>query len=115
MIAARDDDQHYGVEISGWNSAENFFVEKASLEWTSSGLKSVRLKAELHPGTIVFLRLLQHGPSPNQFPIAYQTTGLGPRELDGRAQVCLEQLHARETRQPAIKQEPAAQELIPVT
>jgi hypothetical protein len=115
MIAARDDDQHYAVEISGWNSAENFFVEKASLEWTTSGLKSVRLKADLHPGTIVFLRLLEYGPSPHQFPVAYQTTGLGPRELDGRAQICLEQLHARETRQPLIKQESSVQELVPVT
>ena len=115
MIAARDDEQHYGVEISGWNSAENFFVEKASLEWAASGLKSVRLKADLHPGTIVFVRLLEHGQSPNQFPIAYQTTGLGPRELDGRVQICLQQLHARETRQPAIKQEPALRELVPVT
>ena len=115
MIAAREDEQHYGVEISGWNSAENFFVEKASLEWAASGLKSVRLKTDLHPGTIVFVRLLQHGRSPSHFPIAYQTTGFGSRELDGRVQICLEQLHVREARQSAIKAEPAVQELIPVT
>jgi hypothetical protein len=115
MIAAHDDDQHYEVEVSGWNSSENFFVEKASLEWTSGGSKSVQLKTDLHPGTIVFVRLLQRGPSPSHFPIAYQTTGFGPHELDGRVRICLEQLHVREARQPAIKDEPAVQELVPVT
>jgi hypothetical protein len=115
MIAARDDDQRYEVEVSGWNSSENFFVEKTSLEWTAGGLKSVRVKTDLHPGTIVFVRLLQRGPSPSSFPIAYQTTDFGPRELDGRVQICLEQLRVRETRQPAIKEEAAVQELVPVT
>ena len=95
-------DQFYGVEVSGWNSAENFFVEKTSLEWTPDGSKSVRLKTDLRAGTIVFLRLLQHGPASNQFPIAYQTKELSSREHDGRARVWLEQMHPREPREPLV-------------
>jgi hypothetical protein len=98
MDAIPGQDQYYGVEVSGWNSAENFFVEKTSLEWTPEGTKSVRLKTDLRAGTIVFLRLLQYGPATNQFPIAYQTTELSTRDRDGRARVWLQQMRPRETR-----------------
>jgi hypothetical protein len=110
MIAIPGQDQYYGVEVSGWNATENFFVEKTSLEWTPEGLKSVRLKSDLRQGTIVFLRLLHHGPETNQFPVAYQTTELGGREHDGRVRVWLEQMHPRETREPYMHRA-----LVPVT
>jgi hypothetical protein len=108
MTAPRDEDQYYGVEVSGWNSKENFFVEQTSLEWTPEGLKSVRLRTDLRAGTIVFLRLLQRGPEVNQLPIAYQATELSPRARDGRIRVCLQQLHPREKRYPATQQELSA-------
>ena len=103
MTAPSPEDQHYGVEVSGWNSKENFFVEQTSLEWTLEGLKSVRLKSDLRAGTIVFLRLLQHGPEANHLPIAYQATNLSPRGRDGRIQVALQQLHRREKRHQAAQ------------
>ncbi len=96
MPAPHAEDQYYGVEVSGWNSKENFFVEQTSLEWTPDGQKSVRVKSDLRAGTIVFLRLLQHGPEASQLPIAYQAKELSPRGRDGRTQVALQQLHPRE-------------------
>lgn len=108
MTGVVGQDQYYGVEVSGWNSTENFFVEKTSLEWTPEGLKSVRLKTALHAGTIIFLRLLEYGPATNQFPIAYQTTEFGSRDDDGRVRVWLRQMHPRETRQPFAIPELAA-------
>jgi hypothetical protein len=105
MAAECSDDQCYRVEVSGWNLAEAFFVEKASLEWTSDGLKSVRLKTDLRSGTIVFLRLLQHDAATSQFPVAYQTSDLSPRESDGRSRVCLQQMHPRENREPLLPHE----------
>ena len=119
MIEERGEDQCYGVEVSGWNAAESFFVEKAFLEWTSAGLKSVRLKADLRSGTVVFLRLLRHDSPTSQFPVAYQTTALSDRQGDGRSQVCLQQLHPREKCEPLLaretaRQDPATRELVPV-
>jgi hypothetical protein len=111
MNAPRDEDQHYGVEVSGWNSKENFFVEQTSLEWTVEGQKSVRLKSDLRAGTIVFLRLLQHGPEANHLPIAYQATNLSPRGRDGRVQVALQQLHPREKRHAQTQRDSTQQEL----
>jgi hypothetical protein len=110
MMGESVEDQCYRVEVSGWNSAESFFVEKASLEWTSSGLKSVRLKTDLCCGTVVFLRLLHHDAATSQFPIAYQTCGFSPRESDGRSRVCLQQMHSREKRKPLIPHEVKSQE-----
>lgn len=98
MIGVARQDQHYSVEVSGWNSAENFFVEKTSLEWSPEGSKSVRLKTELRPGTIVFLRLLEYGPIANQFPVAYQTSEHGSHDSEGRVRVSLQQMRPRETR-----------------
>jgi hypothetical protein len=109
MIGESVGDQCYRVEVSGWNSAESFFVEKASLEWTSGGLKSVRLKTDLRCGTIVFLRLLRHDAT-SQFPVAYQTGDLSPRESDGLSRVCLEQMHPREKLEPLMPRELKSQE-----
>jgi len=110
MIGETVEDQCYRVEVSGWNLAEAFFVEKASLEWTSGGLKSVRLKTDLRSGTIVFLRLLQHDAATSQFPVAYQTSDPSPRESDGRSRVCLLQMHPREKREPLLPHELKSQE-----
>jgi hypothetical protein len=100
MIGIPEEDQFYGVEVSGWNSKENFFVETTSLEWTPDGSKSVRIKADLRHGSIIFLRLLQRGPATNQFPVAYQTTEQSSRDRDGRSRVSLQQMHPRQTREP---------------
>jgi len=99
MIAVPDEDQYYGVEVSGWNSAENFFVEKTSLEWTPDGAKSVRVRADLRQGSIIFLRLLQRGSAAIQFPVAYQTTQLSPRDHNGCTRVQLQQMHPKKTRE----------------
>jgi len=105
MIADPSEDQFYGVEVSGWNCAENFFVEKTSLEWTPDGSKSVRLRADIRQGSIIFLRLLQGGAATIQFPVAYQTTQISSRDRDGLTRVGLQQMHPRQTREPFAPQE----------
>ena len=49
----------YRVEVSGWDAKENFFVEKTTLEWKPEDKKSMLLRADIRPGCIVFVRLLQ--------------------------------------------------------
>ena len=49
----------YRVEVSGWDSSENFFVEKTMLDWGHDEKKEVRLRSVLREGSVVFVRLLQ--------------------------------------------------------
>ncbi len=48
----------YRVEVSGWDSAQSFFVETANLEWDEASSKNITLGRLLCPGTMVFVRLL---------------------------------------------------------
>ncbi len=48
----------YRVEVSGWDSAQSFFVEIANLEWDEASSKNITLGRSLCPGTMVFVRLL---------------------------------------------------------
>ncbi len=37
----------YEAEVSGWDSAESFFVEKCDLEWNEDSGKQVALKSNV--------------------------------------------------------------------
>lgn len=67
----------YPVEVSGWDSAQNFFVEKCVLIWNESNGKQVRLSQGLREKTIVFVRLLQPGQSEQAHPVAYEVEATG--------------------------------------
>ncbi len=64
----------YQIEISGWDEAESFFVEKATLEWNEQAEKTVCLRNPIRPGAVLFLRLLDSISTDHPFPIAYQAT-----------------------------------------
>lgn len=62
----------YRVEVSGWDSSHNFFVEKAELEWDEENDKRVTISRLLCPGTMIFVRLLQPVSPDRACPVAYQ-------------------------------------------
>ena len=62
----------YPVEVSGWDSAQNFFVEKCDLVWREDNGKQIRLLQDLRDNTIVFVRLLQPGQAEHAHPVAYE-------------------------------------------
>jgi hypothetical protein len=51
------------VEISGWDSNENFFVEKTLLSWEEKGSVYVLLRTALNQGSMVFVRMLGIPPA----------------------------------------------------
>ena len=102
---------NYRVEVSGWDVAESFFVEKVILELTESGERVVHLKHPLRQGLIVFLRLIESRIDFPALPVAYQVTGVAPGESDGVNRVSLKKLRRHRTNESEAS-EPGAVELI---
>ena len=67
----------YPVEISGWDCAEKFFVEKCELEWSEESGKQVALKRSLNEKAILLVRLLQTHDSDRSHPVAYEAQWIG--------------------------------------
>jgi hypothetical protein len=86
-----------GVEVSGWDAAENFFVERTALHWRGDTKKEIRLRSSLHEGAIVFLRLLHPRPGRDNFPVAYRATRVEPPNGDGKSHIQLSPLRRRDT------------------
>jgi hypothetical protein len=63
----------YHVEVSGWDSSESFFVERAELEWNAEGDKRLMLGHELRAGAILFVRLAQAISPDRSHPVPYAT------------------------------------------
>jgi hypothetical protein len=70
------------VEISGWDHAEQFFVERTTLEWGPGTETMAIVHRKVRPGTLLFLRLLEQTNPPSTFPIAYRVREL--RKIAGR-------------------------------
>ena len=62
----------YRVEVSGWDTNQDFFVEKAELEWSEGAGKLVLLKRAVAPGALVFLRLLDPTSPDRVHPVPYR-------------------------------------------
>lgn len=62
----------YRVEVSGWDSSRAFFVEKSELRWDEEAGQQVRLTRSLHPGTMIFVRLLLPYLSERASSVAYR-------------------------------------------
>jgi hypothetical protein len=90
-----DGSNNYRVEVSGWDSRELFFVEKATFQWTDSGEKSVGLMSRLREGCVVFVRLLHTFAEDANLPVAYRVLSITSGDGDGRGCVRLVQLHPR--------------------
>jgi hypothetical protein len=85
----------YRVEVSGWDAKESFFVEMTMLEWKPDDKKSMLLRADIRPGCIVFVRLLQPLATATSFPIAYEALTGAEKDATGAARVSLERLRPR--------------------
>jgi len=67
----------YAVEVSGWDGAENFFVEKCELEWNEESGKQVALKRALNDNTILLVRLMQADEPDRSHPVVYEAELVG--------------------------------------
>jgi hypothetical protein len=103
MILA-DEQESRHVEISGWDTDENFFVERAAIENAAEGRQRVVLRVRLRVGSLVFLRLSEDFSLDRCVPIAYQVVKLAANTIRRQREVELVQLHPREKAQNAIQQ-----------
>jgi hypothetical protein len=88
----------YRVEVSGWDIADSFFVEKVVLRFTQDGERVVHLKHPVRAGLVVFLRLIRSGIHFPALPVAYLVTEVISPEEDGIHRVALHKLrHRRST------------------
>jgi len=71
LSAQRPITNFYPVEVSGWDTAQSFFVEKSELEWNEETGKYLTLSCSLCPGSMIFLRLLQPTSPDRSLPVAY--------------------------------------------
>lgn len=85
------------VEISGWDLAENFFVEKTVLRRCDDGSRSVLLHAPLRVGALVFARLPDEHTADRTSPVTYQVARINANfSVQGR-EIQLLQRHPRQT------------------
>lgn len=94
-MPAQPEPNTYRVEVSGWDSSENFFVEKTALRWGRNAQRQVILKARVREGCVLFVRLLQSAAMLNNVPIAYQAVGVEQPPSDGGTLVVLAPLRPR--------------------
>jgi hypothetical protein len=87
--------RHYPVEISGWDRAQNFFVERCELLWNEDSGKHVALKRELPDNAVLFVRLLQTSDGERSHPVVYEAEGVG-RTQSGLHQFRLQSVSSRE-------------------
>jgi hypothetical protein len=91
---------HYRVEVSGWDSTEDFFVENTDLAWSEERGQKVYLRHALRQGAVVFVRLLHPTARGHSFPIPYLVEKVHPGARAGSCQVCLAQLRPRSGEAP---------------
>jgi hypothetical protein len=82
----------YPVEVSGWDSAHSFFVEKSELEWNEESGKYLAIAHSLRPGAMIFLRLLQPASPDRSLPVAYHAQFIGVT-IEGQQRFRLKQIH----------------------
>lgn len=67
----------FAVEVSGWDLAQNFFVERCDLIWNEESGKHVALKRALCENTLLFVRLLQASEADRAHPVVYRAELVG--------------------------------------
>jgi hypothetical protein len=70
----------YAVEVSGWDSSEEFFVEMCELEWSEESSKQIALTRALGANTLLLVRLLQEGEGGRSHPLVYEAELMGKTE-----------------------------------
>jgi hypothetical protein len=84
----------YRVEVSGWDSSLEFFVEKSELAWSEETGKQITLARALRKGTMVFVRLLQPTAPDHSSSVAYWAEYIATIP-EGFHQFRLNQIHPR--------------------
>ncbi|MGC1105353.1 MAG: hypothetical protein WA876_02345 [Candidatus Acidiferrales bacterium] len=90
------------VEISGWDTEENFFVEKAILHGRDDGNSKVGLQAQLRVGLLVFVRLSEEASMDRAVPVAYQVSGIDGSVYNDVREVRLSRLRPKEAATTAL-------------
>jgi hypothetical protein len=85
----------YRVEVSGWDSKQEFFVERADLQWSEEIGKRVLLSHAVTPGALLFLRLLHPTSLDRVHPVPYQADPMIATE-DGQHLVKLVRANPRQ-------------------
>lgn len=89
------------VEVSGWDTEGQFFIEVADLELNDSGGTAVSLCHRVHSGSLVFVRLF-HGEGQDTYekgyPTANEALAAEPPDFTGRSRIRLVPCHPRATR-----------------
>jgi hypothetical protein len=85
------------AEISGWDTDENFFVEKAVLHRHHDGDNKADLRARLRVGSLVFVRLARDASLDRTVPVTYQVSGVNGNVNNGAREVRLSRLRPQET------------------
>jgi hypothetical protein len=83
------------IEISGWDAAQKFFVEKSTLEWLETGIRRTCVRTPLRPGTMVFARALANYSCNPSFPVAYVVESISSPDQAGFREMILTQLRPR--------------------
>jgi hypothetical protein len=84
------------AEISGWDTDENFFVEKAVIHGHPDGNNKVGLHASVAVGSLVFVRLPEDASMDRRVPVTYQVSGINANEDDGAREVRMIRVRPRE-------------------
>jgi hypothetical protein len=79
-VVTQETEVAYPVEVSGWDSHEDFFVEKLQLYWTENAGKCIFLAHPIENGTLVFLRLIDPIGTERGCPVAYRAEPTGNAE-----------------------------------
>ena len=88
----------YRIEVSGWDSRDQFFVEECLLDWSEGIEKRVLLRHQMHEGVVLFVRLVPPTAGGESFPVVYRVEKVGPKQADGRSEVELRQMRPRPAR-----------------
>ena len=65
----------YPVEISGWDSNEDFFVEMTDLEWSEEE-KTIHVHHPVQQGALLFIRLVGISVRDGVCPVAYEAAAV---------------------------------------
>jgi len=94
MLVLSEAASAYKVEVSGWDSNQEFFVERADLQWSEQSGKHILLSHPVAQGALVFLRLLQPTSLDRVHPVPYHAESVGETD-SGQYRVSLLSAHPR--------------------
>ena len=92
MASATNQENKYGVEVSGWDSKECFFVERAMLGWGDGSRRYIEMQSHVREGCVVFVRLIQRMTGADNFPVPYRAVRIAGEAQDGKVRVSVEQM-----------------------